>query len=108
MLNDESQRLIREHLEQLFRSKPFSKSPSQQRFLEYTIKKTLAGEEADLKEYTIAVEAFSKPSSFDSEDHSIVRTTVSRLRISLKAYYESEGHDSLVVISYPLGSYIPC
>jgi TolB-like protein/tetratricopeptide (TPR) repeat protein len=85
----------------------FAKSPKHRFFLEFIVGEVLAGREGGLKEYTVGVEVFGRPESFDSRDDPIVRVTASRVRAKLKAYFENEGKDAPVVIELPRGSYVP-
>jgi len=48
---------------------------------------------------------FGRAGNFDSQNDSIVRVHVGRLRWKLAEYYNSEGADDHLVISVPKGSY---
>jgi TolB-like protein/tetratricopeptide (TPR) repeat protein len=85
----------------------FAKSPKHRCFLEFVVGEALAGRDGNLKEYTIGVEAFGRPESFDSREDPIVRVTASRVRAKLKAYFENEGKDAPLVIELPRGRYVP-
>ncbi len=85
----------------------FAKSPKHRCFLEYVVGEALAGRDSNLKEYTVGIEVFGRPDSFDSRDDPIVRVTASRVRAKLKAYFENEGKDAPLVIELPRGSYVP-
>jgi hypothetical protein len=60
-----------------------------------------------LKEYTIGVEAFSRPQDFDPKTDTIVRVQIHRLRQKLREYYESDGQLDPVLIEIPKGHYLP-
>lgn len=60
-----------------------------------------------LKEYTIGVEAFSRPQDFDPKTDTIVRVQIHRLRQKLREYYESDGQRDPVLIEIPKGHYLP-
>jgi len=72
-------------------SKTLRLSEVQRRLLTYLVEKSLAGEADDLKEYTIGIDAFGKPPSYDPRQQSVVRMHVARLRQKLAEYYRAEG-----------------
>ncbi len=78
-----------------------------QRFLSFVVERTLAGQAADLKEYTIGVEVFDRPADYDPRIDSIVRVEARRLRRKLREYYAGPGAKNSIVISLPEGSYVP-
>jgi TolB-like protein/TPR repeat protein len=83
----------------------FAGSPRQQRFLDYLVTNTLAGNADRLKGYTIAVEVFDRNSDFDPSLDAIVRVEATRLRNKLREYYDTLGKNDSVRISFPKGSY---
>lgn len=83
----------------------FSGSPRQQRFLEYLVTNTLAGDADRLKGYTIAVEVFDRKSDFDPSLDAIVRVEATRLRSKLREYYDTFGKQDTVRIDFPKGGY---
>lgn len=83
----------------------FAGSPRQQRFLEYLVTNTLAGDADRLKGYTIAVEVFDRKSDFDPSLDAIVRVEATRLRSKLREYYDTLGKQDAVRIDFPKGSY---
>jgi TolB-like protein/tetratricopeptide (TPR) repeat protein len=88
-------------------SKVFARSVQLRRFLEFTVSETLEGRSDEVKEYTIAVEAYRRPPDFDPRADPIVRTEAHRLRKKLAQYYATEGRADPVRITYPKGSYVP-
>lgn len=88
-------------------SPQFAQSARMQRFLSFVVERTLAGQTADLKEYTIGVEVFDRPADYDPRIDSIVRVEARRLRRKLREYYAGPGAKSPIVISLPEGAYIP-
>jgi hypothetical protein len=96
---------IRAQVERLVRSKVFETSEVHRRLLQYLADKTISGEADRLKEYTIGLEAFGKPDSYDPRHDSIVRLQVGRLRQKLTAYYQTEAGQDDVVISLPKGAF---
>src|SRR6185295_3926690 len=81
----------RAQVERLLASKTFENSEAHRRLLHYLSEKSLTGEADRLKEYTIGLEAFGKPESYDPKQDSIVRLQVGRLRQKLAVYYQSEA-----------------
>jgi len=98
---------IRAELRRVLDSPEFEKSARLQRFLTYVVEETLAGREAGLKEYAIAIEVFERDSSFDPQTSSIVRVEASRLRTKLQIFYTTDGRDDPVRIVLPTGTYVP-
>jgi len=96
---------IRTSIDAMLASPLFAGSPRQQRFLDYLITNTLAGNAERLKGYTIAVEVFDRPSDFDPGLDAIVRVEATRLRNKLREYYDTLGISAPVRISFPKGSY---
>jgi len=80
-------------------------APSSRRLLKYLVDHSMAGDADQLKEYTIGVEAFGKPSDYDPRLDSTVRIQVGRLRQKLSEYYREEGKDDLLVVDLPKGRF---
>lgn len=97
----------KEVLERLLASETFARSTQLQRFLQFTVEETLAGRSDDIKEYSIAVEAYGRPPDFDPRADASVRTEARRLREKLDAYYETDGTEDPVRILFPKGGYAP-
>lgn len=100
-----SEELIRDQVDRLLRSKTFESSEAHRRLLQYLADKTIAGEAYRLKEYSVGLEAFGKPASYDPRHDSIVRIQLGRLRQKLMAYYQSEGIADPLVITIPKGAF---
>ena len=71
------------------------------------VTKTLAGEESSIKAYTIAVDVFGRPQTFDPQSDPIVRVQARRLRTLLEQFYDTGKGHSAVQIRLPLGRYVP-
>lgn len=99
--------LVHEELERVLASSEFQASKLCQSFLRYTVERTLAGEGDQLKERTIGLEAFGKPSSYDPSEDAGVRVKASEVRRRLRAYYLSRPADTKVQIELPAGTYAP-
>lgn len=63
-------------------------------FLRYVVEKTLDGQSAVIKQYTIAVEALGYGPNFDPQSDSIIRIQGRRLRRALQEYYSGKGRPS--------------
>ena len=96
----------RRELQAVLQSGIFSKAPNLQRFLEYVAEKYFAGESDEVKEYSVAVQALSRPESFDPQSDTIVRVTAHALRKRLELYYTHEGANHAIQIQLPSGRYI--
>ena len=96
---------VRAQINRLVESKSFETSEVHRRLLQYLAEKSLTGEAERLKEYTIGLEAFAKPPSYDPKHDSIVRLQVGRLRQKLSAYYQTEAHGDPVLVSLPKGAF---
>ncbi len=95
----------RGQVERLLQSKTFETSEVHRRLLLYLAEKTFSGEAERLKEYTIGLEAFGKPSSYDPRHDSIVRLQTGRLRQKLLAYYQTEASNDPLLVSLPKGAF---
>ena len=96
---------IRAQVERVVQSKTFEGSEIHRRLLQYLTEKAISGEADRLKEYTIALDAFGKPATYDPKHDSIVRLQVGRLRQKLTAYYQTEAAGDPVLISLPKGAF---
>src|SRR5262245_7387513 len=100
-------KLIREQLDRILDSGPFHQSKRRQQFLEYVVHETLAGRSERLKGYSIALEVFGRPETFDPVADPIVRIEAGRLRDKLRCYYDTDGRNDPVRIALPRGTYRP-
>src|ERR1700733_5924648 len=95
----------RAQIERIFQSKAFRSSDVLRHLLSYLADASLAGTADELKEYTVAVDALGKPSSYDPRQESAVRMQVGRLRLKLAEYYRTEGLDDPVIVDLPKGGF---
>jgi hypothetical protein len=102
---DKEQKL--EQLAKLLQSRTLQNSESLKAFLRFVVEKTVAEQEIQLKEYTIATEVFGRNSDYDPRIDSVVRVQAGRLRTKLQEYYATEGKGDQVVIDLPKGHYHP-
>ena len=98
---------VRPQLETVLRSPVFANAPRLSGFLRHVVEKTLVGDGAPLKEYSIGVEVFDRGDSFDPRTDTIVRVQARRLRAKLAEYYAGEGRADSIVIELPKGGYVP-
>ncbi len=98
---------IRVALGAILDSKSFTRSDRCSQFLRYIVEQSLSGNADDLKEYSLGLEVFGRPSSFDPRTDTIVRVQARRLRKKLEEYYYNEGSADPVVIDLAKGAYVP-
>ncbi len=97
--------LNRVQIQRIVASKAFKTSEVHRHLFNYLAEKSLAGEAQNLKEYTVGLDVFSKPPSYDPRQESVVRMHVARLRQKLAEYYRTEGADDPVIIDLPKGGF---
>jgi hypothetical protein len=98
---------LRTELQLVLQSPLFVRSPALGRLLSYLCEKSFAGEDSQIKEYSIALDVFGRQESFDQDSDSIVRVQANRLRKRLAEYYAVEGRKHRVRITIPVGQYVP-
>jgi TolB-like protein len=98
---------IRAALDELLGWQGISRSPQLAELLKYVVERTLAGDEGSIKAYSIAVDVFGRPQSFDPQADPIVRVQARRLRTLLEQFYELGSSAAEVQIHLPLGRYVP-
>ncbi len=97
----------RAELQAVLQSQLFSRAPTLAHLLSYLCEKRFAGESAQIKEYSIALDVFGRQESFDQDSDSIVRVQANRLRKRLAEYYAGEGAGHHLHIAIPVGQYVP-
>jgi hypothetical protein len=100
--------MVMTQLQKMLQSPIFARSRRLRKFLRFTVTQTLANQQERLKEYSIGLEVFDKPESFDPRMDSIVRVVARRLRAMVETYYATDGRDDEVCIQFTSGSYVPC
>jgi TolB-like protein len=98
---------IRGQLDRILASDAFVNAERLSRFLRYVVRRTLAGEGDQLKEYVIGVEVFDRDDRYDPRVDSIVRVEARRLRGKVDEYYSQNGRNDPVFIRMRRGSYAP-
>src|SRR6187397_918422 len=98
---------VKTELERILSSKVFKKAIVLSNFLRYVVTETIGAKVYEIKEYSIAVNALSKPADFNPQIDAVIRIHAGRLRRSLHEYYNGEGKNDPLVISLKKGSYVP-
>jgi hypothetical protein len=92
-------------IQRLLQSKPFRTSHVHRELLLYLADKSRTGTADSLKEYTVGLDVFAKPDSYDPRQDSSVRMHCARLRQKLADYYRTEGFNDPVVVDLPKGGF---
>jgi hypothetical protein len=92
-------------VQRIIQSKAFRTSEVHRNLLQYLAEKSLSGSADALKEYTVGLDVFAKPDSYDPRQESVVRMHVGRLRQKLAEYYRSEGVDDPIFVDVPKGGF---
>jgi hypothetical protein len=92
-------------IQRILQSKALRTSEVHRNLLSYLAEKSLSGTADSLKEYTVGLDVFSKPSSYDPRQESTVRMHVARLRQKLSEYYRTEGVDDSILVDLPKGAF---
>src|SRR5215467_549059 len=92
-------------IQRIVSSKAFKTSEVHRNLFNYLAEKSLGGEAHNLKEYTVGLDVFGKPASYDPRQESVVRMHVGRLRQKLAEYYRTEGTDDPVIVDLPKGGF---
>ena len=98
---------VREELERILQGKHFRNSGRAKQFLQFIVERTLEGHSDDLKERTIGMELFQRPSNYSTGDDPVVRVQAGLVRRRLEQHYQEAQESSPVRIELPLGSYAP-
>src|ERR1700729_1396357 len=92
-------------VQRIIQSKAFRTSEVHRNLLNYLAEKSLSGTADSLKEYTVGLDVFAKPASYDPRQESVVRMHVARLRQKLAEYYRTEGVSDPVIVDLPKGAF---
>jgi hypothetical protein len=104
--SQERDAILRE-LQEVIASPYFCNSKRYPALLQYIVENTLAGKSDRLKERTLGIEVFDRPSTYDTNAEAVVRFTAGEVRKRLLLYYNELGRNSGIRIALPVGSYIP-
>lgn len=97
----------RDELERILADPEFHCAERNKKFLRFIAEEFFAGRTNTLKAYTIAVDVFGRPPSFDASTDPIVRIEATRLRAALIRYYETHAGEHGLEIRLPKGHYAP-
>src|SRR5205085_3599310 len=89
----------------ILQSKAFRTSEVHRNLLNYLAEKSLSGTADSLKEYTVGLDVFAKPDSYDPRQESVVRMHTARLRQKLAEYYRTEGAEDAILVDLPKGGF---
>jgi hypothetical protein len=92
-------------IQRILQSKAFRTSEIHRTLLSYLAEKSLSGSADGLKEYTVGLDVFAKPDSYDPRQESTVRMHVARLRQKLGEYYRTEGINDSIMVDLPKGGF---
>ena len=98
---------IRAQMERILAHDLFVRSPRLSQLLRFAVEMSLEGNAHCLKEYTIAVDVFKRPETFDCRLDSIVRVEAARLRKKLDLFYRTDGTEDRIVLKLPPSGYEP-
>lgn len=95
-------------VQQLLSSPTFAKAPRMCRLLTFLLEKKLSGLEHEINEYAIGLDVFDRDAGqYDTTLDPSVRVHVGRLRTRLGAYYADLAETPAMLITIPLGGYVP-
>ena len=98
---------VRAQLKKICASARFVNSHKLTQFLRLVVEESLAGRGSQIKEYSIGVEVYNRPSGYDPRVDATVRVEASKLRKRLNEYYAGEGQGDPILIKIPKGHYAP-
>lgn len=97
----------RAELERLLEDPEFHSTERNKKFLRFVSEELFQGRSESVKAYSVAVDVFGRPPTFDPAIDPIVRIEATRLRASLTRYYERHGREGGVYVDLPKGRYVP-
>lgn len=106
-LSPEEKDRVLAQLDRLLQSSHFRNSKRYPTLLRYIVEETLEGRGPQLKERTLGIDVFGRPSDYDTASDPIVRVTIAEIRKRIAQYYHEEAHASELRIELTPGSYIP-
>jgi hypothetical protein len=92
-------------IQRILQSKAFRTSEIHRTLLSYLAEKSVSGTADGLKEYTVGLDVFAKPDTYDPRQESTVRMHVARLRQKLGQYYRTEGVEDPILVDLPKGGF---
>lgn len=98
---------MKQELERVLQGKVFRNTEALKKLLRFIVERTLEGDEASLKEYTLGYQVLKRGADFDPQADPIVRVQAGRLRTKLEDYYAADGKNNNLRIVLPKGGYVP-
>jgi adenylate cyclase len=105
--NSPSNQLIKTQLLRILSSPEFRATARLKKFLKYIVEKTLDGQVHEIKGYFVATRVFGRKDNFKQSTDPVVSVEARRLRRALEHYYLAAGIQDPVLISVPLGTFVP-
>ena len=102
---DKAEEVLAE-LERVLGSPHFRGTRRCQTLLRRITEQTVAGHADCLKERSLGMEVFGRPSDYDTSQDPVVRASAAEIRKKLAQYYQETGRDSHTRIELPAGSYL--
>lgn len=94
-------------LREVLESQTFARAEQLRNFLKYVCEKTVFGNSADIKEYSVGVDALGRGPGYSPSNDSSVRRRAYEIRQRLEQFYSIEMPHARVRIELPKGSYVP-
>ena len=104
-MNSARARLLRDECALLCASRSFRSSQRTRDLLRHLVECTVRGDRAALSQRRLALDFFERSRDFDPETDSIVRVEMSKLRRSLREFYQANPRRRAVVISIHPSNY---
>lgn len=101
------QSAVEAELERILTSRCFRSRNVLRTFLSYIVRETVAGRQAEISQYNIAIHGLGKSADFTTGNINLIRVQAGRLRTQLLEYYTNEGRFNPIRIELLVGSYIP-
>ena len=98
---------LQAYLRRIVEAGIFEQGSLRYRLLEHLIQTELDGHGDTLKAYTIGLDVFEKPDTFDPSTDSSVRVGIGRLRTALAMFESSGKADIDLIVDVPVGTYRP-
>jgi len=98
---------IKSALDRILKSPEFRSSKRCCEFLQYVVEQSLSGHAESLKERTIGIEVFGRPTEYEPSEDATVRVKAGEVRKRLGLYYAGPGAADEVRIDLPHGTYAP-
>lgn len=98
---------VQAYLQRIVEAGIFEFGSRRYRLLDYLIQTEWDGRGDTLKAYTIGLDVFDKPDTFDPSTDSSIRVAIGRLRTALALFENSGDADIALIVDVPVGTYRP-